>query len=115
MATRNQDVEMFKGNDIVISFTLTNSDGTFPDLTSATAIEFGVAATAASTTNEFVVSKPSMTISGANNNIVSIPIAATDVASMSAGAYYLELMRTIAGDTITSAVGTFFLRDSIHD
>ena len=115
MVKRRQNVEMWKGNDIVARFTVVDKDGSFPDLSSATSIEFAVSDESGSSTVHFLVEKPSMTISGDNNNIVAIPIAATDVAGMSKGDYYLQLDRTIAGSTITSAIGTFFLFDSNRD
>ena len=96
--------EMFRGEDITLSFTVSPVE----NITGWT-IAFGVAAFPG---DDIVITKTATVTDGANG-IFTVTIPSSDTAALDAGVYRFDARRTDSGNKATLADGTIVLRREI--
>ena len=112
MASTDQDVQMWSGNDCTLHINMLNQDGTQADLSGVTDARWslGVSATTAALITK--TSGSGLTVDTVNKRLVVL-LAGADTNAL-AGNYYHEARVTKSGVTTTVTVGAFVIEPTIH-
>lgn len=101
MFTPKQDITFKQGNDLVLSFTVTDQNSNPVNMSSASLITLSLSVSPEETAS---LTSTTATISGLDNNIVSITVTAAASANLK-GKFFLELTAVKAGKVSTMATG----------
>ncbi len=123
MAHNHRMIEFHAGNARPLDFTVYDEDPLDPgqpdltspvDLSAASAIRFAVADTVGGTAHFTKTLISGIAVTGANNNVIRVTLAAADTEDLTPGRKYFEIEVTQSGDLWTGPHGEFKLEASVY-